>query len=50
VKLQPEQDAALLDALDEADHDEGISAEEFFARLLLLADLGSSSSNQILRE
>jgi hypothetical protein len=34
VRLPAEQEAALLDALDEADHEEGISAEELFARLL----------------
>jgi len=33
VKLPPAQEAELLDALDEADHEEGISAEELFARL-----------------
>ena len=33
VKLSPEDEAALLEALDEADREEGISGEEFFARL-----------------
>jgi len=33
VKLSPEDEAELLDALDEADREEGISAEELFARL-----------------
>lgn len=33
VKLSPTQEAELLDALDEADREEGISAEELFARL-----------------
>jgi len=33
VKLPPAQEAELLDALDEADHEEGISAEELFTRL-----------------
>jgi hypothetical protein len=33
VRLPLEQEAELLDALDEADHEEGISAEELFARL-----------------
>jgi len=33
VRLQPKQEAELLDALDEADREEGISAEELFARL-----------------
>ena len=34
VKLSPEESAELLAALDEADREEGIPAEEFFARLL----------------
>ena len=33
VKLPPEELAELLAALDEADREEGIPAEEFFARL-----------------
>jgi dihydroxyacetone kinase-like predicted kinase len=33
VKLAPKQEADLMDALDEADREEGISAEELFARL-----------------
>jgi hypothetical protein len=33
VKLSPEDEAELLLALDEADAEEGISAEELFARL-----------------
>jgi len=33
VKLSPEDEAELLQALDEADSDEGISAEELFSRL-----------------
>ena len=33
VRLPPEQEAELLNALDEADREEGISAEELFARL-----------------
>ena len=33
VKLSPEEDAELIEALDEADVEEGISAEELFARL-----------------
>ena len=33
VRLLPQQEAELLDALDEADREEGISAEELFARL-----------------
>ncbi len=33
VKLPPQEEADLLAALDEADREEGISAEEFFARL-----------------
>ena len=33
VKLSPQEEADLLAALDEADREEGISAEEFFARL-----------------
>ena len=33
VKLSPEDEAELLEALDEADLEEGISAEELFARL-----------------
>ena len=33
VRLSPEEEAELLDALDEADREEGISAEELFDRL-----------------
>ena len=33
VRLQPKQEADLLDALDEADREDGISAEELFIRL-----------------
>jgi hypothetical protein len=33
VKLSPEDEAELLEALDEVDLEEGISAEELFARL-----------------
>lgn len=33
VKLPPRQEAQLIDALDEADREEGITAEELFARL-----------------
>lgn len=33
VRLSPEEEAELLEALDEADREEGISAEELFARL-----------------
>jgi len=33
VKLSPEDEAELLQSLDEADVEEGISAEELFARL-----------------
>jgi hypothetical protein len=33
VRLPPQQEAELLEALDEADREEGISAEELFARL-----------------
>ncbi len=33
VKLPPQQEAQLIDALDEADLEEGISAEELLARL-----------------
>lgn len=33
VKLSPQEEADLLAALDEADREEGIPAEEFFARL-----------------
>jgi len=32
VKLPPTEEAELLDALDEADREEGISAEELFDR------------------
>ena len=33
VRLPPQQEAELLDALDEADREEGISSEELIARL-----------------
>lgn len=33
VRLPPQQDAELLDALEEADREEGVSAEEFLTRL-----------------
>jgi hypothetical protein len=33
VKLSPEDEAELLQALDEADRQEGITADELFARL-----------------
>jgi len=33
ARLSPEEEAELLDALDEADREEGISAEELFERL-----------------
>jgi hypothetical protein len=33
VKLSPEEQAELLQALEEADRDGGITAEELFARL-----------------
>lgn len=33
VKLSPREEAELLAALDEADREDGIPAEEFFARL-----------------
>ena len=33
VRLPPKQEAELIDALDEADQEEGISAEELFTRL-----------------
>lgn len=33
VRLTPEEEAELTDALEEADREEGISAEELFARL-----------------
>ena len=33
VKLSPQEEADLLAALDEADREEGISAEELFERL-----------------
>ena len=33
VRLPPNQEAELLEALDDADHVDGISAEELFARL-----------------
>jgi hypothetical protein len=33
VRLSPAEEAELLEALDEADHEEGISGTELFARL-----------------
>ncbi len=33
VRLSPQEESDLLEALDEADREEGISAEELFARL-----------------
>ena len=33
VRLPPQQEAELLDALDEAGREEGVSAEELLARL-----------------
>ena len=33
VRLPPEQETDLLEALDEANREDGISAEELFARL-----------------
>ncbi len=33
VRLPPQQEAELLEALDEADREEDISADELFARL-----------------
>ncbi len=33
LSLPPQQEAELLDALEEADREEGISAEELFTRL-----------------
>ena len=33
VRLPLQQEAELLDALDEADREEGVSAEELFVRL-----------------
>ncbi len=33
VQLSPAEEAELLEALDEADREEGVSAQEFFARL-----------------
>jgi hypothetical protein len=33
VRLSPQEEAELLEALDEADREEGISAEELFERL-----------------
>ena len=33
VKLPPQEEADLMAALDEADREENVSAEEFFARL-----------------
>lgn len=33
VRLTPQQEAELTDALEEADREEGISAEELFTRL-----------------
>ena len=33
VRLPPDQEVELLEALDDADREEGISADELFARL-----------------
>lgn len=33
VRLSPQQEAELFEALDEADREDGFSAEELFARL-----------------
>ena len=33
IRLSPQQEAELIDALEEADREEGISAEELFSRL-----------------
>lgn len=33
IRLPPQQENELLEALDEADKEEGISADELFARL-----------------
>ena len=33
VRLPPDQEAELLEAIDDADREEGISADELFARL-----------------
>jgi hypothetical protein len=33
VRLSPQEESDLLEALDEADREEGVSAEELFARL-----------------
>ena len=33
VRQPPDQEAELLEALDETDREEGVSAEELFARL-----------------
>ena len=33
VRLSPQEEGDLLAALDEADREEGVPAEEFFARL-----------------
>ncbi|MES3004427.1 MAG: hypothetical protein V4787_27295 [Pseudomonadota bacterium] len=33
VQLSPAEEAELLDALDEADREEGVSAQELFTRL-----------------
>ena len=33
VRLSPQEEAELLAALDEADREEGVPAEEYFARL-----------------
>jgi hypothetical protein len=33
VRLSPQEEAELLEALDEADREQGISAEELFTRL-----------------
>ena len=38
VRLSPDAEAELLQALDEADREEGIGAEELFTRLRRLAE------------
>ena len=38
VRLSADEEAELLEALDEADREEGIGAEELFARLRRLAE------------
>jgi hypothetical protein len=48
VRLQPSDEAELLEALDEADREEGISAEELFGRLRrAISDQRSGPTSQI---